>query len=97
MRFDRSVSGAAGGGAAPDRLRSSSLSRNWILRARELIERLEIVVGRDAGVGDEEHPVLHVIEGQHRVEQHEARQVGRGIGPRRPSSPSTGSNHAAAS
>ena len=50
------------------------------LRAGELIERLEIVVGRDARVGDDEDPMLHVIEREHRVEQHEAglvRAVGR--------------------
>ena len=46
------------------------------LRARELIERFEVVVGGDARVGDEQNPVLHVIEGQHRIEQHEAGIVG---------------------
>ena len=46
------------------------------LRARELIERLEILVGGDARVGDDQDPVLDVIERQHRVEQHEAGLVG---------------------
>ena len=41
------------------------------LRARELIQRLEIVVGRDARVRDDQDPMLHVIERQHRVEDHE--------------------------
>ncbi len=45
------------------------------LGARELIERLEVVVWRDAGVGDDQDAVLHVIEGQHRIEHHEARGV----------------------
>ena len=42
------------------------------LRAGELIQRLEILVRRDARVGDDQDPVLDVIEGQHGVEQHEA-------------------------
>ena len=42
------------------------------LRARKLVERVEVVVGPDAGVGDEQHPVAHVVEGEDRVEDHEA-------------------------
>ena len=42
------------------------------LRARELVERGEILVGRHARVGDDQDPVLDVIERQHGVEQHEA-------------------------
>ena len=42
------------------------------LGARELIERAQIFVGRDARVGDDQDPVLHVIERQHGVEQHES-------------------------
>ena len=64
------------------------------LRARELIQRLEVVVGRDARVGDDQDAVLHVIEREHRVEQHEAGLV-RAVGAA-PRSPSTGSNHDAA-
>ena len=64
------------------------------LRARELIQRLEILVRRDARVGDDQDPVLHVIEREHRVEQHEPGLVGAvGDAPR---SPSAGSNHDAA-
>ena len=50
------------------------------LGARELVQRLEILVRRDARVGDDQDPVLDVIEREHRVEQHEAglvRAVGR--------------------
>jgi len=39
-------------------------------------ERLEVIVRRDARVRDNQNPVLHMIERQHRVEQHEARIVG---------------------
>ena len=46
-------------------------------RAGELVERLEVLLGRDAGVGNEQDPVLDVIERQHRVEQHERRFRGR--------------------
>ena len=64
------------------------------LRAGELIERFELFVGGDARVGDDQDPVLHVVEGEHRVEQHEPRGVcAVGLDPR---SPSTGSNHEAA-
>ena len=42
------------------------------LRAGELVERREILVGRDPRVGDDQDPVLDVIERQHRVEEHEA-------------------------
>jgi hypothetical protein len=45
------------------------------LGAGELIQRVQVVVGRHAGVGDQEDTVLDVIEGQHRVEEHEARVV----------------------
>ena len=41
------------------------------LRARELIQRLEVVVGRDARVRDDQDPMLHVIEREHRIEDHE--------------------------
>ena len=41
------------------------------LRARELVQRLEVVVGRDARVRDNQNPMLHVIEREHRVEDHE--------------------------
>ena len=41
------------------------------LGARELVERLEVLVRRDARVGDDQDAVLDVIERQHRVEQHE--------------------------
>ena len=46
------------------------------LRARELIQRFEIVVGRDPGVRDDQNPVLDVVERQHRIEQHEPGIVG---------------------
>ena len=46
------------------------------LRHRELVERLEIVVGSDARVRDDQDAVLHVVERQHGVEQHEPRIVG---------------------
>ncbi len=42
------------------------------LGARELIQRAQVFVGRDARVGDDQNPVLHVVERQHRIEQHEA-------------------------
>ena len=42
------------------------------LRARELVERGQILVGGHARVGDDQDPVLDVIERQHRVEEHEA-------------------------
>ena len=41
------------------------------LRARELIQRLEVVVRRDARVRDDQDAMLHVIERQHRIEDHE--------------------------
>ena len=41
------------------------------LRARELVERRQILVGRHARVGDDQDAVLDVIEREHRVEQHE--------------------------
>ena len=69
-------------------------------RAGELVERLAGLARRHARVGDQQDPVLHVIEGQHRVEQHEGRFVGRIAEARRVGSqtPSTaGSNHGAAS
>ena len=40
------------------------------LGAGELIERLQILVGGDPRVGDDQDPVLDVIERQHRIEQH---------------------------
>jgi hypothetical protein len=46
------------------------------LGAGELVQRLEVVVGPDARVGDDQDPVLDVIESEHRVEQHEAGLVG---------------------
>ena len=54
------------------------------LGARELVERAQILVGGDARVGDDQDPVLHVIERQHGIEQHEARIVFR-VGVRRSS------------
>ena len=42
------------------------------LGAGELVQRLEVLVAGDARVGDDEDPVPHVIEREHRVEQHEA-------------------------
>ena len=42
------------------------------LGARELIQRLERLVAGDAGVGDDENAMAHVIEGQHRIEEHES-------------------------
>ena len=42
------------------------------LRAGELVERLEIVIGRDPRVRDDQDPMLHVIERQHGVEDHES-------------------------
>ena len=55
------------------------------LGARELIQSVQVFVGRDARVGDDQDAVLHVIEGEHRVEQHEAGLVlgfwiGRAVG-----------------
>ena len=44
-------------------------------RAGELIQRLEVVVARDARVGDDEDSVLDVIESQYCLEQHEAGRV----------------------
>ena len=46
------------------------------LRAGELVERLEVFVAGDARVGDDENAMLHVVERQHRVEQHEPGVVG---------------------
>ena len=48
------------------------------LRARELIQRLEVVVGRDARVRDDQDAVLHVIEREHRIEDHEPGFVPQG-------------------
>ena len=45
------------------------------LRARELIQRLQIFIRCDARVRDDEDPMLDVVEGQHRIEQHEPRFV----------------------
>ena len=45
------------------------------LGAGELVQRLEILVAGDPGVGDDQNAVPHVIEREHRVEQHEARFV----------------------
>ena len=55
------------------------------LGARELIQRAQVLVGRDPRVGDDQNPMLHVIEREHGVEQHEARLVlaDRAVGPRR--------------
>ena len=50
------------------------------LRAGELIQRLEVVVAGDSGVGNDEDPMPHVIEGEHRVEDHEPRFFVGGIG-----------------
>ena len=50
------------------------------LGAGKLVERLQVFVAGDAGIGDQQDAVLHVIEGQHRVEQHEAGIVTLGIG-----------------
>ena len=74
-----------------ERLRSSSALEELDLRARELVQRLEVVVRRDARVGDDQDPVLHVIEGQHRVEQHEPGIVGA-VGRRARGRRGTGSN-----
>ena len=41
------------------------------LGAGELIQRLEILVAADPRVGDDQDAVLHVVEGQHGVEEHE--------------------------
>jgi hypothetical protein len=46
------------------------------LRAGKLVQGLEIVVGADPRVRDDEDAVLHVVEGEHRVEQHEAGLIG---------------------
>ncbi len=46
-------------------------------RIGELVQRRQVVGRRDAGVGDEQDPVLDVVERQHRVEQHERRFVAR--------------------
>jgi hypothetical protein len=46
------------------------------LGARELVERFEVVVLAHAGVRDDQNPMPHVVERQHRVEHHEA---GRGL------------------
>ena len=43
----------------------------------ELVQRRQVVGRRDAGVGDEQDPVLDVVEREHRVEQHERRFVAR--------------------
>ena len=42
----------------------------------ELIQRLEVLVASDSGVGDDQNPMAHVIERQHGVEQHEPGFVG---------------------
>ncbi len=47
-------------------------------RGGELIQRLEVLLGRDARVGDEQDAMLDVVEGQHRVEEHE-RGFGLGL------------------
>ena len=41
-------------------------------RAGKLIERLEVVVRGDARVRNDENAVLHVIEREHGIEEHEA-------------------------
>ena len=46
-------------------------------RAGELVERFEALARRHARVGDQQDAVPHVIEGEHRVEQHERRFAGR--------------------
>ncbi len=98
VRFDRSVTGAPGRRLAARQAALELRFQELDARARELIQRLEVVVGRDARVGDEEQPVLGVVEREHRVEQHEGRQVGGGVGPfERPARRGTGSNHSAAS
>jgi len=65
--------------SAPVRARQASVElalQKLNLGARKPVERLQVVVRRDAGVGDDEDPVLHVIEGEHGIKQHEARLVG---------------------
>ena len=68
------------GGVGPrQRQRAFELAFEEIdLRAGELIQRSQVLVTRDPGVGDEQDPVLHVIEREHRVEQHEAGIVAPG-------------------
>ena len=46
------------------------------LGARELVQRLEVVVGGDARVGDDQDAVLDVVEREHGVEHHEAGLIG---------------------
>ena len=43
---------------------------------RELIERLEILVGGNPRVGDDQNAVLNMIEREYRVEHHETGVVG---------------------
>ena len=45
------------------------------LCARKLVQRFEVLVRCYSRVGDDEDAVLHVIERQHRIEQHEPRIV----------------------
>ena len=66
------------------------------LGAGELIQRPQVLVAGDARVGDQQDAVLHVIERQHRVEQHEA-GLDRSRPGRRPAAATAGSNHAAVS
>ena len=67
------------------------------LGAGKLIERAEVLVARDPRVGDQQDAMLHVIEGEHRVEQHEAGIIAVGAARRRLVRATVGSNHAAVS
>ncbi len=85
------------GGLGPrQRQRAFELAFEEIdLRARELVEAAQFFVAGDARVGDQQDAVLHVIERQHRVEQHEAGVV---AAPRvRPGRATVGSNQLAVS
>ena len=68
----RGPSGA--GRASRLRLRQPALElalEELDLGAGELVERPQVLVGGDARVGDDQDPVLDVIEREHRIEQHE--------------------------
>ena len=72
MTFDVTSSGAVVRRGGFDSVALELALDELDLRARELIQRLEVFVAGDPRVGDDQDPVPHVIEREHRVEQHEA-------------------------
>jgi hypothetical protein len=69
--FDTRVTASPPLGRFSDSARFELTLEELDFRARELIERFQILIAGDAGVGDQQDAMLHVIERQHRIEQHE--------------------------